>query len=127
MLRAPTFLAQSQIPGAGLGLFAAEPIRAGETIWQFDKGADRIICDVPPGIPTEFVQCYGFAFSPLTFLLCVDDARFINHSCDPNGKSDGPGLTVAARDIAAGEEITEDYREFEPAGRIAAMPFVSAA
>ena len=41
-----------------------------------------------------------------------NDAKFINHSCDPNCESeikDGHVWIVALRDIKAGEELTYDY------------------
>jgi uncharacterized protein len=42
-----------------------------------------------------------------------NEARFINHSCDPNSEAyeeDGRLLVKAIKNIAAGEEITYDYR-----------------
>ena len=42
MLRVKTYLATSSIPGAGLGLFAAEDIPAGTVIWRFDEGWDLL-------------------------------------------------------------------------------------
>lgn len=41
-----------------------------------------------------------------------DDARFINHSETPNLLCYLDDFVVAARDIEAGEELTENYREF---------------
>ena len=41
-------------------------------------------------------------------MLNGDDARFLNHDDEPNTDNSGP-VTLAARDIAAGEEITCDY------------------
>ncbi len=49
-------------------------------------------------------------------ILCVDDARFINHSSQPNTldtMEDVEGLTIASRDILPGEEITSDYQAFD--------------
>jgi len=57
---------------------------------------------------------YGYIDPRLRrFILCCDDARFINHSDTPNIVPEfdegGYGIDVAARDIAEGEEITADY------------------
>lgn len=52
-----------------------------------------------------------------------DATSYINHSCEPNAFMRGAGrskvLFFALRDIAAGEEITIDYRDPEhpPAGQ----------
>ena len=61
-----------------------------------------------------------------TYLFGLDDgkhvidgfgeAAFINHSCDPNCETDeieGRVWIIAARDIAAGEELTYDYNLYD--------------
>jgi uncharacterized protein len=50
------------------------------------------------------------------YILCTDDARFINHSSQPNTidtQEGEEGLTIAARDIQPGEEITSNYEAFD--------------
>jgi SET domain-containing protein len=52
------------------------------------------------------------------YVLCGDDARFENHSDDPNTmgvypEGDAFGMDIATRDIQEGEEITCDYRSFD--------------
>ena len=44
-----------------------------------------------------------------SYTLCWDIAKYINHCCHYNTMSTGYGFVIAVRDIAAGEEITEDY------------------
>ena len=45
--------------------------------------------------------------------LCADNARHINHSDNPNVHvGDENAFDYALRDIAAGEEITENYLRF---------------
>lgn len=39
----------------------------------------------------------------------LDDAEFINHSCDPNLQVKGQITLIAKRDILEGEEVTFDY------------------
>lgn len=114
MLRIPTRLGPSAIPGAGLGLFAAERVPAGTLVWRLDPGAD-VALDALPGDPVRrrFVEVYGYVplDGPERWVVCLDDGRFINHADAPN-TTDDADTTVAARDIEAGEEITSDYRAF---------------
>ena len=54
------------------------------------------------------------------YVFCLDNARFMNHTHEPNTRGVNPpdqpyGYDVATRDIAAGEELTCDYREFDGA------------
>jgi len=64
-----------------------------------------------------------------TFLFGLEDdktvidghgtAAFINHSCDPNCETDevkGRVWIIAARNIAAGEELTYDYNLYDGDG-----------
>ena len=49
------------------------------------------------------------------YLLCGDDARFFNHSDDPNCSDDvidDPDLTIANRDINIGDELICNYKTF---------------
>lgn len=105
-------------PVHGLGVFAARPIAKGTRIVEYDgervthQEADRRYEDKD-------------ARDNHTFLFVVDrrtvidagvngnDARFINHSCDPNCESVIEGRRVfieAIRDIAPGEELSYDYQ-----------------
>ncbi len=43
------------------------------------------------------------------YVLCWDHARFINHSFKPNCVATAYNFELAVRDIAAGEELTDDY------------------
>jgi hypothetical protein len=114
MLRVRTYLAPSPIEG--IGLFAAEPIPRGSLIWKFDETLDlkfdlREIPDEP--VIRECIIHYGFQPSDEpVYILCGDNARFMNHS--PTANADDIGnLTIARVDIAAGEEITCNYGIFD--------------
>jgi SET domain-containing protein len=104
-------------PIHGLGLFAAEPITKGTVIWRFAPGLDRTIpwaeIESWPDAPRDFIMRYSYVspdFGPGVVVLNGDHARFINHADDPN-TDNSTEVAIAARDIAAGEEITCDYGE----------------
>ena len=111
-----------QSPIHGLGVFAAEPILAGAQVWQFAAGWDiEKDLDELAGLPPharELLDHFGYIDRYLNrMILCFDNARFINHSDNPNVGTDYKrcpyGLDVALRDIAAGEELTSNYETFE--------------
>ncbi|MDX2309601.1 MAG: SET domain-containing protein [Hyphomicrobium sp.] len=110
-------------PIAGIGLFALEPIKAGTRTWMFTPGFDQLftedqIAGLPPAARHQLeTYTYRHAASGL-FIFCIDNARFMNHADDPNtaGYHEGgrvEGYDTALRDIAAGEELTCDYRLFD--------------
>jgi hypothetical protein len=47
------------------------------------------------------------------YVFCGDNAKFMNHSTDPNCDDPEGRYTVANRDIEAGEELTSDYTTFD--------------
>jgi len=109
-------------PIHGLGTFADEFIPSGTTIWVYHPGFDlEFPLDALDGLPSctqERLLHFSYISKEMgTAILCADDARFMNHSAQPNTTSgpDDRGLapTVAIRDIAIGEEITCDYDEFD--------------
>ncbi len=103
----------------GTGVFAVRKIRKGTVIGEYtgeiitdDEASERYV--------DEEMETHH------TFLFAVDedvvidagvggsDARFINHSCDPNCESyiddDDRVLIEAIRTITPGEELTYDYQ-----------------
>ena len=57
MLRIPTYLAESKISGAGLGVFCKEFVSAGTIIWTFHAGFDYIVDELPQDeIQRDFVS-----------------------------------------------------------------------
>jgi uncharacterized protein len=106
----------------GLGVFAAEPIAKGTVVWSFTPGFDleRDLADVEtlPELLRERLLHYGYMDKHLgLYVLCCDDARFLNHSDEPNLVTDRShsrhGVDRAAHDIAIGEELTVNYDAFE--------------
>ena len=110
-------------PIHGLGLFAAERIEKGAVIWRFTPGLDaRFTPEEASALPPaarEHLAVYSFTSKqPGMRTLCVDNAKYFNHSRTPSSLSaheDGEEevVTRALRDILPGEEITDDYRSFE--------------
>ena len=120
MLRVPTHLRPSSIHG--IGVFAAERIPAGAEVWGFSSGFDldldpSVVEDLPRHLQEWFAHFGYVDFHLDRLIVCLDNARFINHSPAPNLRSDYSvdryGPDFAARDIEAGEELTADYAEFE--------------
>ena len=116
MLRVKTYLDKSTIEGAGIGCFAAEPIRKDQLIWEFDPFFDQVYTEDNihnmDEITQQFIKTYCFKQNDL-YYLCVDNGRFFNHSELPN-TLDLPNTnkTYALRDIQPGEEILSDYATF---------------
>ena len=115
MLRVRTYLAPSEIEG--IGLFAAEPIPRGTLIWSFNPSFDMKVDlrQVPDDdvYVRETLMRYGYQPSEEpVYILCGDNARFMNHSATPNADDVGD-ITIARVDIAAGEEITCNYAKFD--------------
>ncbi len=118
MLIIRTYLAASSIHG--LGVFANENVAPGRIISRFMPPLDVTL--PPEYIPIlspaeqEYLKIYAYhsIFSQL-YVLTGDHDRFMNHSDDPNVgmNPDGTSTNIALREIAAGEELTCDYRTFD--------------
>lgn len=119
LLLIKTKLAPSNIDG--IGLFAAEPVEAGTVVWRFDPSIDIRLdkTQIDELVPASREQITKYTYREQgtdLYVLCGDDARFFNHSPIPNCIDVcecGNGVTIAARDIAAGEELTCDYSLFD--------------
>ncbi|TGQ71103.1 MAG: SET domain-containing protein-lysine N-methyltransferase [Mesorhizobium sp.] len=116
MMLIRTYVAASAIEG--VGMFAAEPIRKGASIWRLEPDFDRLIpmdkyeTASPP--LKELLDRYAYPSpdKPGFMVYEVDNGRFMNHSATPNTDFSQYGGATATRDISAGEEITCDYGEF---------------
>ena len=111
----------------GLGLFAAEDIPKGAAIWRFSPGLDMEIAatDFDKLTPYEqdVILFYGFHSTKTgKYHLSFDDVRFINHAEQGNvtvdvarasAEDDIEYMLIAAQDIAAGDELTQNYYEFD--------------
>lgn len=105
----------------GLGLFATVALPRGTPIWRLEPGFDQQLeaerVDALPGPARDHVHWFAWwDRHPAVWVLSGDHACFMNHADAPNtGMEAGApeGVTVALRDIAAGEELTCDYWAFD--------------
>jgi SET domain-containing protein len=115
MLLVKTYLDKSKIHG--IGVFAGEFIGKGTKMWRFVEGYDRAYSPKEfarlPKAARKFLSHYAYRVDG-EILFTVDNDRHINHSDDPNTYLKG-GYAIARRNIRRGEEITNDYREFDAA------------
>lgn len=95
---------------AELGLFALEPLHAGEVACEF-----RLLREVTKEAPLRPEYDERPEHCPLIdgrFYLVESPERYLNHSCDPNSYLRfGPSRidVVARRDVASDSELTIDY------------------
>jgi hypothetical protein len=99
-------------PVIGYGIFASRFIPKGTITW--------VRCDLDRTFtPEQFagfsaklralVDRYSFVDRGGDYVLCWDHARYMNHGCEATCLSPGYGFEIAVRDVAAGEELTDDY------------------
>ncbi len=121
MLLIKTIIKSSSIHG--IGLFADQDISKGTKIWKFSPGLDL---EIKPSDFEKLNQCEkdvilfsGFHSKKTgNYHLSFDNVHFINHSTLGNISTD---MTVddieypliANRDIKKGEELTQNYFEFD--------------
>lgn len=116
MLTVKTYLEKS--PVNGLGCFADEFIPKGAIIWRMQHNFDVILTDEQynalPQIAKEWVNHYGYYNQKEGgHVLCMDNAKYLNHSDLPNTDDTGEFITTAKMDINKGEEILSDYFSFD--------------
>lgn len=103
-----------------MGIFARRPIQAGTRLWQYDDTmhvCDEVSFNRLTPRERRFALHGGYLHKPSDkFLWYTDGMHFMNHCGTPDanvGLGVWPELhddhTIALRDIAAGEELTEDY------------------
>ena len=115
MLMVKTKIAPSKIHG--VGVMTEEFIPMGSIVWQWHEGIDRkvsiAVVDALPPICQAYFKTYGWIENG-EYIICIDDEQYINHSNNPNCIFVDDGNTaIASRDIAIGEEITQDYKTFD--------------
>jgi uncharacterized protein len=101
---------------AGRGLFATEPIAAGEVVAV--KGGHIVETAAMDALPARLRNSEIQIADGLHLVALTEDEYepvmlFINHSCEPNTGFAGNVVLVTMRDVAAGEELTTDYAMFD--------------
>jgi hypothetical protein len=113
MLLVKTYVDKSPIHG--LGVFAGQFIRKDTKIWRFVEGFDRFYSSKQfaklPKPARDFIKQHGYRVDG-EILLTADNDHHMNHSDAPNTYLRN-GYAIARRNIRKGEEITNDYREFD--------------
>ena len=120
MMLVKTRVAPSTIHGSGL--FAVEAVPAGTPLWRFQPGFDHDFSPEQfaslPSLARDHTRWFCFVSKVSGHvILSGDHACFINHSLTPNTGAPqqitSPVTTVALRDIAADEEITCNYFNYD--------------
>lgn len=93
----------------GFGVFACEPIHAGEllAVWEGELIRLPELEQLSPQRRRITVQVEEDFY--LTSISEPEPADYFNHSCDPNAGMSGQIALVAMQDIAPGEEVCFDY------------------
>lgn len=103
----------------GLGVFATESIKKGTAVYQHNPRLDLILtatkfARLDPQDQALIMHYGGIDKRLGRYRLSYDDLRFLNHSEKPNLVYDSAtDQIIALRDISSGEELTQDYRDFE--------------
>jgi hypothetical protein len=111
VLKVKTYTGDSPIHGTGL--FAGEFIAAGRLVWMYNARHDWRI---PVGEASDLTHSYVNRTALMFCIECGDDAKYWNFHHKPNcGEAEPPRRNyespiVALRDIAAGEELTIEFR-----------------
>jgi SET domain-containing protein len=106
----------------GKGVFATRSIRKGTRIIEYtgEKISWKKAQELPPHDPANPHHTFFFSLDDgdvINAAVGGNEARWINHSCDPNCETDereGRIYVFALRGIKPGEELNYDYR-LEPA------------
>jgi SET domain-containing protein len=118
MLMISTYLAPSAIEG--LGVFAGERIERGQLMWSLNHKFDIFIqvseIESYPLHMQDYLARYTYPHleMPGVVILDCDNGKFMNHSLKPNTDFRIFDKGYALADIAAGEELTCNYHEFDP-------------
>jgi len=118
MLIIPTEVRPSRIHG--YGVFATRATPTGTVVSRylppFDVQYPAALLDALSEAERTYLRTYSY-LSRFTgvYVLPGDHDRYMNHSDHPNVGMNPNGNTenLALRDIAAGEELTCDYRTFD--------------
>jgi uncharacterized protein len=99
----------------GCGLYASALIPAGAMVYVQDA-LDTL---VPPDSPllsderyAPYIDKYCVIDPQGNHIVCWDASKYVNHCCHYNTLATAYGFKIAIREIAPGEEVTDDYVAF---------------
>lgn len=96
----------------GYGVFATKLIPRGSITWALDYFDHLLTPAEANALPPAYepiVDRYAFRAADGRLVVCWDNGRFVNHSCDATSLPLGSVCEVAVRDIQPGEQVTSDY------------------
>lgn len=96
----------------GYGVFATKLIPKGTALYvrdQLEIIVERNGALLKNPAYTDIVKKYSYIDAKGDYVLSWDHGRYVNHCCNPNTVTTGYGFEIALRDIAPGEEVTDDY------------------
>ena len=103
-------------PKMDLGLFTKEFIPKGTIVWEFVNGVDIKMDETTFNklnyAQKEYFEKYGWKEDDGFYYSSCDLTNFINHSYTPNLDIVGE-VILSNRDIQIGEELFEDYSQFD--------------
>ena len=96
----------------GFGVFATRFIPKGTAVYVRDAlevKVERNAALLKNPAYQDIITKYSYVDAKGDYILSWDHARFVNHCCTPASLTTGYGFEIAIRDIAEGDEITDDY------------------
>ena len=96
----------------GYGVVAKEFIPKGTITWILDPLDREFTPDEINDLSTlhqEILDIYTYRNNKGNFVLCWDNARYVNHSFKSNCLTTAYDFEIAIRDIQPGEQLTDDY------------------
>lgn len=96
----------------GHGVYATKMIPRGSITWALDYLDHVLTPDEAARLPSAYrpvIDRYAFRDAEGHYVLCWDNGRFVNHSCDATSLPLGSVCEIAIRDIQPGEQLTSDY------------------
>lgn len=99
----------------GYGVFATEWIPEGTILYVKDALEIEVSPETLPTHTPEMqavIEKYSYIDERGYRIISWDFAKYVNHCCRCNSMSTGYGFEIALRDIAPGEEITDEYGLF---------------
>jgi uncharacterized protein len=99
----------------GYGVFATSDIPEGTIIYVKDSleiSISQLQYQLETKEMQEVIEKFSYIDENGNRIISWDFAKYVNHCCNCNTISTGYGFEIAIRDIAAGEQITDEYGLF---------------